>query len=172
MQKRLWLGALLIGFPSACLFGGGCSSSSSDGSTPTPDAAQDVTQTDTATADVVQIIDAARCDDANIGDLSLPDASLGDSGASIGTCLSCTKASCSTQVTACNASCQCKNDIDDALGCVAAKGGLNASCIGGLLSGGDPSATNLGQCIVAACKTECGLGGFTLPDGSTDAGDQ
>ncbi|MEO8874905.1 MAG: hypothetical protein ABI461_04895, partial [Polyangiaceae bacterium] len=82
MQKRLWLGVLLVGFPTACMFGSGCSSSSSDDSAATPDAANDVTHTVDTGPDVVAIVDAGpNCDGADLNNLSLPDASLGDSGA-------------------------------------------------------------------------------------------
>ncbi|MGH7281544.1 MAG: hypothetical protein ACRELY_08485, partial [Polyangiaceae bacterium] len=111
-----------------------------------------------------------RCDDADLNTLSFPDASLGDSGASVGTCLDCTRGSCSGQITECNKSCQCKNDIDDAVNCIAAQGGLNATCAGGLLGGGDVPAQNLGECIYTACQNECGLGGFNFGDAG-DAGD-
>lgn len=150
--------------------GVGCGGSSDDSATGT-DSGSDVTvQQDTGAPDTGSPVDAGRCDDADIGNLSLTDAALGDSGASVGTCLSCTKASCSSQINSCNKSCQCKNDIDDALGCVAAQGGLNATCIGGLAGGGDKPAQDLGTCLYTACKNECGLGGFNLPDAG-DAGD-
>lgn len=172
MQKRLWLGVLLVGFPTASMFGSGCSSSSSDDSTAQPDAAQDVTQKADVGPDVVVIVDAGpRCDGADLNNVSLPDASLGDSGATTGTCVACMQASCASQITKCDESCSCKAGVDDALTCVANAGTLDTSCLGGLT--GDPNAQNLGLCIYAACKNECGLGGFTLPDGSIlDAGDQ
>ena len=172
MKTRLFLGALLVGFPTALatgVLGAGCGGSSDD-SASNADASQDVTAKDTATQDVVQIVDAGRCDDADLNTLSLPDAALGDSGASVGTCLDCTRGSCETQISACNASCQCKNDIDDALNCIAQQGGLNASCAGGLLSGGDVPAQNLGQCLYLSCQNECGLGGFNFGDAG-DGGD-
>lgn len=170
MKTRLFLGALLVGFPTALAtgaIGAGCGGSSDD-SAAGQDASQDVTAKDTATQDVVQIVDAARCDDADLNTLSLPDASLGDSGASVGTCLECTRGSCAEQITECNKDCACKNGIDDALSCIAEMGGLSASCAGSI--GNDTSAQALGECIFAACPDECGLGGFSLPDGG-DGGD-
>ncbi len=170
MKTRLWLGALLVGFPMACVsgaLGAGCGGSSDDSTGNTSDASQDVTAKDTSTADVVQIQDAGRCDDADLNTLSLPDASLGDSGASVGTCLGCTRASCSEQITECNKDCECKNGIDDALNCVAEQGTLSASCVGSV--GNDTNAQALGECIYLSCQNECGLGGFSLDGG--DGGD-
>ena len=126
-------------------------------------------QADTAAADVVTIIDAGRCDGASLNDLSLPDASLGDSGASTATCVACMKSSCASDITSCNSDCVCKEGVDDALNCVAAAGTLSLACLGGLQS--NANATNLGTCIYLACKNECGLGGFGDGGGAADSGD-
>jgi hypothetical protein len=171
MQKRLWLGILVVGLPTAGIFGVACGGSSDD-SAANADSGSDVTTAaDTSNADVVQVVDAGRCDDADLNDLSLPDASLGDSGASTATCVACMKASCAGDITQCNADCTCKDGVDDALNCVAGAGGLSLSCLSGLQ--GNTNATNLGECIFLACKDACGLGGFGdggISDASDDGG--
>src|ERR1019366_4218808 len=132
MQKRLWVGVLVVGLPTACALAIGCGGSSSDDSAANVDSGSDVMQADTAAADVVTIIDAGRCDGASLNDLSLPDASLGDSGASTATCVACMKSSCASDITSCNSDCVCKEGVDDALNCVAAAGTLSLACLGGL----------------------------------------
>lgn len=170
MQKRLWLGVLVVGLPTAGIFGLGCGSSSSDDSTANVDSGSDVTAVDTSVPDVVAIADAGRCDDADLNSLSLPDASLGDSGATTASCVACMKEDCAGDITACNTDCACKDGVDDALNCVASAGGLSLTCLTGLQ--GNTNATNLGECIYLGCKNECGLGGFGDGGIIVDAGDQ
>jgi hypothetical protein len=168
MQKRLWLGVLVVGLPTAIALGVGCGGSSSDDSAANVDSGSDVTAVDTSVQDVVTVVDAGRCDDADLNDLTLPDASLGDSGASTATCVACMKEDCASDITKCNADCVCKDGVDDALNCVATAGGLSITCLGGLQT--NTNATNLGECIYIACQKECGLGGFG-DGGTADAGD-
>ncbi|MEO7113408.1 MAG: hypothetical protein ABI183_23415, partial [Polyangiaceae bacterium] len=124
---------------------------------------------DTSTQDVVTIVDAGRCDDADLNNLTLPEVALGDAGATTSTCVACMKEDCAGDITQCNKDCVCKDGVDDALNCVATAGGLSVSCLTGLQ--GNTNATNLGTCIYLACKNECGLGGFSLDGGITDASD-
>ncbi|MEO8800065.1 MAG: hypothetical protein ABI551_19370 [Polyangiaceae bacterium] len=171
MHKRLWLGALLVAMPAAGFIAVGCGGDSGDSSA-TPDSGADVTVAHDAAPDVVTVVDAAppRCDDGGIENLSIPDAALGDGGATTSSCLTCTNESCASQVAKCDKDCECENGIDDALACIGAKGGLDISCIGGLQ--GNTNATNLGQCIIGACQNECGIGALFGDGGvKTDAGD-
>jgi hypothetical protein len=167
MQKRLWLGVLVVGLPTACVLGIGCGGSSDD-SAANVDSGSDVQAVDTSVPDVVTVVDAGRCDDADLNDLTLPEVALGDAGATTDTCVACMKEDCAGDITQCNKDCACKDGVDDALNCVAAAGGLSLSCLGGLQS--NTNATNLGECIYLACKNECGLGAFG-DGGSNDASD-
>lgn len=170
MNKRLWLGALLVAMPAAGFIAVGCGGDSDD-SAATPDSGADVTVAHDAGPDVVTVIDAAppRCDDGGIENLNIPDAALGDGGATTGSCLTCTKESCAGQVAKCDKDCDCENGIDDALTCIASKGGLDISCLGDLQD--NANATALGTCIYSACSDECGIGALLGDGGLPDAGD-
>lgn len=174
MQKRLWLGVLVVGLPTAFAFGltgAGCGGSSDDSAASNTDSGADVSKADTSTQDVVVIADAGRCDDADLNNLTLPEVSLGDGGATTTTCVACMKEDCAGDITQCNKDCACKDGVDDALNCVAGAGGLSLTCLGGLQ--GNTNATNLGECIYVACQKECGLGQFIdggIKDASDDGG--
>lgn len=99
--------------------------------------------------------------DADLSNLQLPDASIGDSGMSVSGCYSCIETNCGSQVTACAADCTCKVTIVTFVTCLA--GGKAAqNCIPtSLLS--DPSAAGLFECLLAGsgatCQATCGVTG-------------
>ncbi|HEX7667828.1 MAG TPA: hypothetical protein VF407_25045 [Polyangiaceae bacterium] len=171
MNKRVWLGVLLVTMPAAGFIAVGCGGDSDDSSA-TPDSGADVVVEKDATPDVVVVVDAApaRCDDGGIENLSIPDAALGDGGATTATCLTCTKESCASQIKACDKDCDCENGIDDALTCIGEKGGLDSTCIGDLQD--NSAATALGECLYLSCQNECGIGALFGDAGpNLDAGD-
>ena len=93
-------------------------------------------------------------------------AAINDAGASVGTCLACTKASCGTQLAACNADCDCKNVVAGFFDCIQTPGGSLLGCAMGL--GSNASAQSLGLCVYTGCKSACGVA--TRPsDGGSDA---
>jgi hypothetical protein len=101
--------------------------------------------------------------DANLETIVLPDASIGTS--SIGACLACTKASCNTQLEACNGDCACKEALVTVIECVAA-GGAFLTCAEPVAS--EMNAENLALCVYAGCPVACGITAAT-PEGGADA---
>jgi hypothetical protein len=122
------------------------------------------------------------CVDADLTTLNVPDAAIGDSGYSTGTCLACAQTSCGPDLTACNNDCTCR----DALVCVyqhcAADFGnttqlatcaIGNGCVTSFTQLQGPLGT-FAQCIGGSCGRECGIP--PTPDagpdsGPTDAGD-
>jgi hypothetical protein len=94
--------------------------------------------------------------DADIGHLSVPDASIGDSGLTIGDCLSCIQTTCGTEVTACEASCACKVNVQSFIACLAT-GQTTTMCGAQVFASGDPATGSLFSClIVSTCTQTCG----------------
>jgi hypothetical protein len=123
--------------------------------------------------------DASCALDANIATLSIPDAAIGDTGASTGGCLSCIQSRCGAEVAACDSDCTCKADVVAFLACVAL-GGSVTTCGLPLVSGssaGFPLAQCAGGSALggagAGCVTVCGASGLVsgMPtEGGTDGG--
>jgi hypothetical protein len=114
--------------------------------------------------------------DADLSTLQVPDASIGDSGATTAECYSCIETTCSTQLTACNGDCTCKTDIVQFIACVGG-GGQILTC-GAPLVGGDPAALALLVCTGGSaaaqlggsgpgCLKQCGV---SLPEGGAGEG--
>lgn len=111
--------------------------------------------------------------DADISTLSPPDASLNDAGASVGACLGCAKASCATDVSACNTDCQCNTALVCIFQCISGVGNTLLTCAeqcGGIANVNAAEEALLG-CAEKSCKAECGQGGGTKPNdaGGVDA---
>jgi hypothetical protein len=170
MRKLHWLlgitaGCAAVGFV-AC---GGSSSDNNNTDKPVTDsgAVTDATQQDApvtvvdAGADAIEDSAPPPCvNDADLSTITVPDAALGDAGASVGTCLACTKSSCGPEVQDCQDECECRAAISDFYGCLAADGGSLFGCASGLAGGGGtPSGATaaLGQCVLLGCSDECGL---------------
>jgi hypothetical protein len=106
---------------------------------PTPEAASDA---------------AMACVDADLPNLSAPDAALGDAG-SIGKCTACIKANCATELQECQDDCDCREAAVGFLDCLAAKKTVT-TCGGGLVTAG-ATAQSLGLCTLnAGCSVACG----------------
>jgi hypothetical protein len=94
--------------------------------------------------------------DADIAHLQLPDASLGDAGASVTGCYTCVQNSCATQVSACAGDCACKENVVSFVECIGL-GGAIASCLT-KLSGTDPATLGFTACLLTSgCMSACGV---------------
>ncbi len=102
--------------------------------------------------------------DANLNNLPVPDASLGDSGVSLAACVSCLKTNCSSEITACNADCVC---LDTIVGCIAG-GAISVSCVGSAALS-NPAIQGLGLCVETWCASEC-TGGKLGEGGAGEGG--
>jgi len=115
--------------------------------------------------------------DADLSSLQVPDASIGDSGATTAECYSCIETTCSSQLTTCNGDCTCKTDIITFITCVGG-GGQILTCGGPLLTGGDPAALALLVCTGGSAAAQLGGSGpgclkpcgVTLPEGGAGEG--
>ncbi len=98
--------------------------------------------------------DAMACVDADLPNLSAPDAALGDAG-SIGKCTACIKANCAAELGACQDDCDCREAVVGFLDCLAAKKSVS-TCGGALVTAG-AAAQSLGLCTLnAGCSVACG----------------
>jgi hypothetical protein len=96
--------------------------------------------------------------DADISDLNIPDASIGDSGISVGVCYSCITSKCGAQVSACNADCSCKENVESLVLCIASGSALT-TCAGNAVTSNDAATTELLGCLVGSpCLQTCGGG--------------
>jgi hypothetical protein len=169
MRIRHWLIGLGVLVPVTLVTAGGCGGSEDEptdaGST---EAAVDAVAKDVAPDNAV-VDSGPSCIDADLATLTPDDAALNDAGASVGTCVTCTRANCNTFLTQCNADCDCKEAVVAFYGCVAKGGGLQ-SCglkhLGGL--GGNAAAIgqNLGLCVASSCRQQCGVPDGGIPDGA------
>jgi len=181
MRTSQWLLGLATTSTIVAAVAVGCGGSTSSGNATDSGSATDVTtehveaaapDTGPETAPPEDAPSEACAVDANLSTLMVPDASIGDSGATTSECLACIQSSCSSEVTACNADCTCKTDIVSFIGCVAT--GMAAQTCGlPLVTGGNGPATALLTCLAGpafggtgpGCLSQCGV---TLP--STDGG--
>lgn len=113
----------------------------------------------------------------NINDIlgRVPDASIGDSGASTSQCLGCVQRNCQAPIAECNVDCTCVTSISGALTCIERNPSEPIACAAPLAT--LPAATrNIGfkllACVQTSCQEECATD--ELSDGGTgdeDAGD-
>lgn len=140
-----------------------CGGTSDDGgSKPTTDSgAPDTSVVDTGApqdASKADVVDTGTCDTSKSFLDTIPaDASLDDAGRTAGECTACLKAKCASEVSACNADCDCQGAAGDILKCVGAGGGL-ITCV---QNASVPTSTlqnvvaPLGICVQSKCKAEC-----------------
>ncbi len=157
----------------ACAIFAGCSSSSSDDTAaPGPDSGPDVTAVDAA-PDVAK--DSAPVDtgpeacavDADLATLPVPDASLGDSGATAPECVACVKTMCPALLPKCQASCACVTAFVSFEQCIATGESLITCATSDLLNGNAGlGESDLIPCALG-CETPCGVTNPT-PDGGGD----
>jgi hypothetical protein len=89
------------------------------------------------------------------GPLDVPDAAIGDSGATIPGCYACFEVRCMSQFAACNADCACAKSLYGFSECVNA-GGSALNC-GAMFMMGSPNAALLANCAASNCQLQCGL---------------
>ena len=125
-----------------------------------PEAAPDVME---AAADV------ACVPDANITMLPVPDASIGDSGATAAGCFSCIEAACPTLIAQCNQSCACVAAFEMFDLCLAQGGGL-LTCVGSNFTN-IPGISVSSFICAAGCATPSTCG-YSIPlgDGGGEGG--
>jgi hypothetical protein len=93
--------------------------------------------------------------DADISNLQLPDASLGDAGANVAGCYACIGNACGTQLQACAGDCSCKETVVSFVECIGL-GGAITSCL--TLSTTNPATIAFSMCLLTSgCKTPCGV---------------
>jgi hypothetical protein len=109
----------------------------------TVDAPSDVTSAPDAGLDVCSLPDAA-----------LPDAAIGNTGATTTSCLGCVGTTCASQAAACNGDCVCAADAIAVFACVAS----GQSALGCLTSvAGSSAFTALSLCVILDCHAQCGF---------------
>jgi hypothetical protein len=111
-----------------------------------------------ATADAATLSDTGLPDvgpDAcAIADGAVPDAPIGDTGATTASCLACIDASCATQAAACNGDCACASQAVAVFTC-AAGGQSVAGCLAS--TPGGTAFDALAACVAFSCRTACGF---------------
>ena len=164
MRLRHWLAGFAVTASTFGLVAAGCGGTTDSGPT---DAGNDTVSEKAVVQDTGPdaVEDTAiACVDADLNTINPGDAAIGDSGASVGTCLQCARTSCPTQISACNADCACKDAVVGFAGCVQT---MPVTTCGAALTG-----TSLGQdlalCLIGSCRPACGQG--AIPRDAGDAG--
>jgi hypothetical protein len=186
MRASGWLLGVAVVCATVGMVGAGCGGSSQESPSDagSADATRDQGAPETGMPEAaMDAMDAAAMDsgmacavDADLTTAMVPDASIGDSGATTETCYACIESNCGSQLADCNADCTCKTNILGFVQCVGSGGSLTA-CGSGLALSGDPATTALGRCVAGpllggsgpGCLQPCGV---TLPDGGSGDGGQ
>lgn len=164
MRVRHLLAGFAVTASTVGLIGAGCGGSTDAGPT---DAGSDVVSDKTVVVqdtgpDVGEPDTAVECVDADLNTINPADAEIGDSSASVGTCLACARTSCMSEISACNLDCSCKDGVITFATCV--QTGSVIGCAMGLAGSNEGQA--LGLCLYSNCRPQCGQGNLIL-----DAGD-
>ena len=103
---------------------------------------------------------AAECTDARITEPELPDAALGDSGATVASCVACVEESCGTEVATCQAECGCREAAIGFFRCLGAGATSSACSADAFGEGTSPGLLLLGSCLQqsACAASACGAG--------------
>ncbi len=119
-----------------------------------------------AAAPEAGIVDAACVPDASIQSLPVPDASLGDAGATAATCLACVESSCSGPsglIAKCNANCACVDAFEQFEACMGSGMGLQACVLQfSTLPNTGLTFTDFACAIGCAVPSTCG---YAIPTG-------
>jgi hypothetical protein len=112
--------------------------------------------------------DAATCDlSANLLD-KIPDAAIADGASTSGVCIRCANAKCATQVSACNANCQCQSVVARGLDCYLKNTTDPTACLAQFATV-DVKIQSIGlvlvTCLNSACEQECATASFQEADG-------
>jgi hypothetical protein len=90
--------------------------------------------------------------------MSIPDAEIHDSGATVVGCAACARANCATQLGVCNVDCACNATVVGYVACLADGGYKIGECLAPLTPGdneNDPHTTAVYTCL-ATCAQACG----------------
>jgi hypothetical protein len=121
------------------------------------DATQDQTSLDVASESTPEA--STPCPlDADLLHFQPPDADINDTGATVGTCVTCIRSrrGCVTIAQGCNSDCACKEAIVAFAECVGTGRGL-LQCGETAAQTGGTSAEQLAACVLQKCATECGV---------------
>lgn len=139
-----------------------------------PDATTDA-PADVAKDVAPDVLDASCANDVDLTQyLPSADASIDvDAGnVNLAQCTGCLKTSCGTDINSCNADCDCRQTIIDAVTCVT-QGGSPQTCFGTALLNGDQTTQNLFSCALGSCGSICipgdAGGGDAAKDSPSDA---
>jgi hypothetical protein len=113
--------------------------------------------------------------DGGLETLDVPDAEIGDSGATLPECYACFEYACPGQLAACNADCACTMGVLGFVQCLAA-GNTTVGCGTMFVGGGDRNAQALGTCIAGpllggpgpGCLVPCGIASAGVDAGARD----
>jgi hypothetical protein len=169
-SNHFWIGMASTVSVACAIFAGCSSSSSSDDTAPPVDSGVDSTAADAAPdvkADTgpVDTGPEACAVDADLSTLPVPDASIGDSGATAAECVACVKTACPTLLPTCQMTCGCVTAFVDFEQCIGSGMAL-IGCATSTLLGANTGITETQLACAFSCESECGIGGAT-----TDAGD-
>jgi hypothetical protein len=171
MRARALLSIVSVGSLVSLGLAGGCGGSEDSGPAASSDSGVDAPKEAALDSSAVDT-GPDECVDADIRQLAIPDASLGDSGANSAECGSCLKTNCSGDLDVCQGDCPCREGVLKFFNCVGTGKSLQ-SCAGSLLTAG-PTAQSLGACALqSGCADKCGAPSDAGPknDATTDAPD-
>ena len=116
------------------------------------------------------VLDASCANDVDLTSfLPSADASFDvEAGINIAACTGCLKSSCGTDINACNADCDCRQSIIDAVTCIS-QGGSFQTCGGTAILNGDQNVQNLFGCALGSCGSICIPSDGGAKDSSSDA---
>jgi hypothetical protein len=115
--------------------------------------------------------DAAACDPTTSFTDRIPDAPIGDSGATTGACVQCATTKCAEAIGACDQSCACQGVAAGALQCYLNNADSPIVCVASLANV-DSETRQLGfqmlLCINAGCAKDCAIGSVSPGDSGSD----
>jgi hypothetical protein len=87
--------------------------------------------------------------------IALPEAAIGDAGATVSGCLACAKASCQVQVAACNGECACESSAPAFVECLATGMYTLDQCAEFFSFWLDMAGVQLPLCLSQSCASQC-----------------
>jgi hypothetical protein len=102
--------------------------------------------------------------DGGLETLDVPDAEIGDSGATLPECYSCIESTCPRELAVCNIDCSCTMGVVGFVQCLYS-GRSTIECGTQLAGSGDPNTSTLTQCVGGqlaggsgpGCLEQCGV---------------
>jgi hypothetical protein len=132
------------------------------------DAAKDGTTMDQAADVAPDVAVEAGCEAGTLMGLIPEGGTADDSGIALAACFGCFQTNCSTQITACNADCSCREGVVDLVECIIQTADFT-TCGENALLGGDTNLQALLGCAYSDCVSACAPGdGGMITDASGD----